>query len=42
MRRMQINGDLDLFKYDRGDGVGYASGGFMADVNATGTVNSGT
>lgn len=42
MRRMQINGDLDLFKYDYGDAAGFASGGYMGDVVVTGTVNSGS
>ena len=36
IRRMQINNNLNLF--DRG----YSSGGFMADVYATGTVSSGS
>jgi len=42
MRRMKINGDLDLFKYDKGCCAGYASGGYMADIDVSGTVNSGT
>lgn len=36
IRRMQINNNLDLASR------GYSSGGFMADVYATGTVNSGS
>jgi len=42
MRRMQINNDLDLYKYDYGAAAGFASGGFMADVVTAGTVTSGS
>ena len=40
---MQINADMDLYKWDPGQGpAGYASGGFMADVHVTGKTESGS
>jgi len=32
LRRIVVNNDIDLYKYDSGDAAGYASGGFMADM----------
>jgi len=42
MRRMKINADIDLFKYDAGCCAGFASGGYMADVDISGAVQSGS
>lgn len=43
MRRVQVDGDLNLFGVDfPNPDAGYASGGFMADVYATGNVNGGS
>lgn len=43
LRRTVVEGDLNLFHVSPGQQAGgYASGGFMADVQVTGTVTSGS
>lgn len=42
LRRIQVNGDLQLFQYNYGCCAGYASGGFMADMYITGKVTPGS
>jgi hypothetical protein len=42
MRRVVIRGNLDLFQYNSGCCAGYASGGYLADSEVTGTVTSGS
>jgi hypothetical protein len=43
LRRIQVNGDLQLFQYNPGNpAAGYASGGFIADMNVTGNVSPGS
>lgn len=43
MRRISVEGDLNLFNYNPPwPGAGYASGGYMADVKVTGTIVSGS
>lgn len=41
LRRLQVNGNVDLFALADDNEVGYASGGFMADTKITGVLNSG-
>jgi len=42
LRRVYIDGDLDLFEYNYGCCAGYASGGFLADSTITGAINPGS
>jgi hypothetical protein len=42
LRRVVIDGDLDLYQYNSGCCAGYSSGGFLADSTITGTVYSGS
>jgi hypothetical protein len=42
MRRVVVNGNLDLYQYNSGCCAGYASGGFLADSTVTGTITSGS
>jgi hypothetical protein len=42
MRRLQIDGNLDLFQYNSGCCAGYASGGYLADSVIRGTITSGS
>jgi hypothetical protein len=41
LRRCQINGNLNLYATAEDGDIGFASGGYMADLNVTGTVDSG-
>lgn len=41
LRRCQINGNLNLYATADDGEVGFASGGFMSDLNVTGVVDSG-
>jgi len=43
MRRVQVEGDIEVFGYDAPNpGAGYASGGYMADSYVTGNINAGS
>jgi hypothetical protein len=42
IRRMFINGNLDLYQYNSGCCAGYASGGWLSDSQVTGTITSGS
>jgi hypothetical protein len=43
MRRIEVDGDLQVFQYNYPNpGAGYASGGFMADMKVTGTYTPGS
>lgn len=43
LRRIIIEGDLDLFQYNYPEpAAGYASGGYMSDMTVTGNITSGT
>lgn len=42
LRRIQVNGDLQLFQYNYGCCAGYASGGYMADMYVTGKTTPGS
>ena len=43
LRRIHVDGDLQLFQYNPPfPGAGYASGGYMSDINVTGGVNMGS
>jgi hypothetical protein len=42
LRRTVIDGDLQLFHYTGGPAAGYASGGYMADVQVKGKIASGS
>lgn len=43
LRRMIVEGDLDLFQYNYPEpAAGYASGGYMSDMTVTGNITSGT
>ncbi|EGB11863.1 hypothetical protein AURANDRAFT_61097 [Aureococcus anophagefferens] len=42
LRRVDVDADLLLFQYERGDAAGYASGGFVADSVVRGAVRSGS
>lgn len=42
LRRIQVNGDLQLFQYNYGCCAGYASGGFTGDMLVTGKVTPGS
>ena len=43
MRRVHVDRDIDLFAVDYPNwGAGYASGGYMADVEVTGNINAGS
>jgi hypothetical protein len=42
MRRVFVDGDLDLYQYNQGYYAGYSSGGFMADSHITGMISSGS
>lgn len=42
LRRVLVEGNLDLFQYNYGDAAGYASGGFMGNCEILGTVNAGS
>ena len=43
LRRIQVNGKLQLFQYNAPNpAAGYASGGFIADMNITGNIESGS
>ena len=42
LRRVFVDGDLDLFQYNSGDMAGFSSGGFLADSHITGAIHSGS
>jgi len=42
LRRVFVQGNLDLYQYNSGCCAGYASGGYMSDSTVTGTVTSGS
>lgn len=42
IRRIQVDGDLQLYQYNYGGAAGYASGGFMADMQVSGSVAPGS
>ena len=43
MRRIEVDGDLQVFQYNYPNpAAGYASGGFMADMKVTGTYTPGS
>jgi len=42
LRRVFIQGNLDLYQYNSGCCAGYSSGGYLSDSTVTGTINSGT
>lgn len=41
LRRLQVNGDLNLYATADDGEVGFASGGFMSDIRVSGVVDSG-
>lgn len=42
IRRIQTDGDLQLFQYNYGCCAGFASGGFAADTHVNGVVTPGS
>lgn len=42
LRRVIVNGNLDVYQYNQGTYAGYASGGYMADVKVTGGIYWGS
>ena len=42
LRRLQVNGDLQLFQYNYGCSAGYASGGYISDSLITGNISPGS
>ena len=42
LRRVYVNGDLNLYEYNSGCCAGYSSGGYLADSVVTGTIYSGS
>mmetsp|Transcript_29120 Transcript_29120/g.45040 ORF Transcript_29120/g.45040 Transcript_29120/m.45040 type:complete len:598 (-) Transcript_29120:69-1862(-) len=42
LRRVYVDGDLNLYQYNFGCCAGYASGGYMSNSYITGTVNAGS
>jgi len=42
LRRVHVQGNLDLYQYNSGCCAGYASGGFLADSEVTGTITFGS
>jgi len=41
LRRLQVDGNLDLWATAQDGEIGFASGGFMADVKVNGNLDSG-
>jgi hypothetical protein len=42
LRRVVINGNLDLYEYNYGTHAGYSSGGYIADLTVTGGIYAGS
>ena len=43
LRRIHVDGDLQTYQYNPPfPGAGYASGGYMSDINVTGALNMGS
>ena len=42
LRRVQINGDINIWEYNSGCCAGYASGGYLSDSIITGQISSGS
>jgi len=42
LRRLNLQGDINLYQYNSGCCAGYASGGYLADSTITGTTTSGS
>jgi len=42
LRRVRVQGNLDLYQYNSGCCAGYASGGWLSDSEVTGTITSGS
>ena len=42
LRRVYIDGDLNLYQYNSGCCAGYSSGGYLSDSTVTGTIYSGS
>ena len=42
LRRVIIEGNLQLYQHNSGAAAGYASGGYMSDVSVSGAVHSGS
>ena len=42
LRRVYVDGDLNLFQYNSGCCAGYSSGGYLADSTVSGTITSGS